>query len=164
MTRIDSAATVVRHAEDIDHYLWAGATRMSVVLDAQDTGGQFALLDQHGARGDATPLHRHQQEDEAFYVLEGEITAVAGDERHEVGPGSALFLPRGVPHAFLVTSETARLLTVVVPAGFDAFVRSAGIPVTGAGPSTWEFDLGRLAEPSRQAQIDILGPPPFGPS
>ena len=57
---------------------------MSVVLDTRDTQGQFALLDQHGVSGDATPLHRHLNEDEAFCVLDGEIVAVAGDQERRV--------------------------------------------------------------------------------
>jgi quercetin dioxygenase-like cupin family protein len=162
MTRLSDPPPVVKSAADIDSYLWAGATRLSVVRDAEDTSGQFTLLDQFGASGDATPLHRHLHDDEAFYLLEGEIVALAGDREHRVGAGSALFLPRGLPHAFMVTSASARLITVAVPAGFDAFVRAAGIPHRGPAPSSWEFDLGRLMQPAQAAGIEILGPPPFG--
>ncbi len=162
MSQLGDPRVVVKDASDIDRYLWIGGTTMNVVLGAQDTQGQFALLDQHGVSGDATPLHRHLNEDEAFYVLDGEIVAVAGEEEHHARAGSALFLPRGLPHAFMVTSASARLLTITVPTGFETFVREAGIPVDGQVPTTWEFDLDRVMNPAQAAGIEILGPPPFG--
>lgn len=163
MSQLSDPTPVVKNASDIDRFLWVGGTTMNVVLGAQDTRGQFALLDQHGVLGDATPLHRHLNEDEAFYVLDGEIVAVAGDEEHHARAGSALFLPRGLPHAFQVTSASAHLLTISVPPGFETFVREGGIPLDGDAPATWEFDLGRLVAPAQAAGIEILGPPPFGP-
>lgn len=163
MSQLSDPRPVLKDASDIDRYLWLGGTTMSVVLDARDTQGQFALIDQHGVSGDATPLHRHLNEDEAFYVLDGEIVAVAGDHEHHAKAGSALFLPRGLPHAFMITSASARLLTIAVPAGFDAFVREAGIPLDGQAPRMWEFDLDRVIIPAQAAGIEILGPPPFGP-
>src|SRR3954447_17697356 len=162
MSNMDMPVPVVKDASQVDRYLWEGRTTMAVVLDADDTRGQFALLDQHGVAGDATPLHRHLHEDEAFYVLDGDIVALAGDEEHHATPGSALFLPRGVPHAFMVTSESARLLIITAPTGFEQFVREAGIPVHGQAPTRWEFDLGRMMGPAQAAGVEILGPPPFG--
>lgn len=163
MSQLSDPRVVVKDASDIDRYLWVGSTTMAVVFGAQDTAGQLALLDQHGLAGDATPLHRHLNEDEAFYVLDGEIVAVAGEEEHHARAGSALFLPRGLPHAFMVTSASARLLTIAVPTGFETFVRQAGIPVGDQVPTTWEFDRDRLTGPAQSAGIEILGPPPFGP-
>ena len=104
MSKLSDPRTVLKDASDIDRYLWLGGTTMSVVLDAHDTQGQFALIDQQGVSGDSTPLHRHLNEDEAFYVLDGEIVAVAGDRECRARAGSALFLPRGLPHAFMITS------------------------------------------------------------
>ena len=163
MSELNDSRTVVKDASEVDRYLWLGGTTMSVVLDAHDTQRQFALIDQRGVAGDATPLHRHLNEDEAFYVLDGEILAVAGDHECRAGAGSALFLPRGLPHAFMVTSASARLLTIAVPTGFENFVREAGIPLEGQAPRTWEFDLDRAMGPAQAAGIEILGPPPFGP-
>lgn len=163
MSRLSDPRTVLKEASDVDRYLWVGGSTMSVVLDADDTQGQFALIDQRGVSGDATPLHRHLNEDEAFYVLDGEIVAVAGDDERRAKAGSALFLPRGLPHAFKITSASARLLVIAVPTGFDTFVREAGIPFDGQAPEMWEFDLDRAVDPARAAGIEILGPPPFGP-
>src|SRR4051794_25208958 len=152
---------VVKDASQADRYLWEGRTTMAVVLDADDTRGQFALLDQHGVTGDATPLHRHLREDEAFYVLDGEIVALAGDQEHRAAAGSAIFLPRGLAHAFMITADAPRVLIITTPAGFERFIREAGIPVHAEAPATWEFDVARLMGPARSAGIEILGPPPF---
>lgn len=163
-TSNDDLTPVLRHPADTDSYLWMGGTRMHVVLDGSDTHGQFVLVDQYGVSGDATPLHRHHNDDETFYLLDGEITALAGDREYHVTAGSALFLPRGLPHAFMITSSSARLITVSVPSGFDSFVRAAGVAYVPPAPTTWEFDPVRFLEPSRAAGIEILGPPPFRPA
>lgn len=159
MSNLDTP--VIKHASEVDRYLWEGRTTMAVVLDTSDTRGQFALIDQHGVAGDATPLHRHLHEDEAFYVLDGEIVAVAGGQELPAAAGSALFLPRGLAHAFMITSDLARLLIVTAPSGFEGFVREAGVPQHQEVPARWEFDLGRLMGPAQSAGIEILGPPPF---
>src|SRR4051812_44401022 len=144
MSSFDVPVPTVKDVSAVDRYLWEGGTTMAVVLDAADTNGTFALIDQHGAAGDATPLHRHLREDEAFYVLDGDIVALAGDEEHHAAQGCALFLPRGLPHAFMITSESARLLIMTVPSGFEQLVREAGIPVSEEAPTRWDFDLDRM--------------------
>jgi cupin domain len=53
--------------------------------------------------GFGPPLHIHHREDEAFYLLDGAMQVVCGEDRWEAGPGSLVMLPRGVPHAFVVS-------------------------------------------------------------
>jgi len=55
MSKLSDPRTVLKDASDIDRYLWLGGTTMSVVLDAHDTQGQFALIDEQGVSGDSTP-------------------------------------------------------------------------------------------------------------
>jgi quercetin dioxygenase-like cupin family protein len=153
----------VSRAEDRRRVLWAGRTTFDLVLDSAHTQGTIALLDQHGERGDATPMHIHHGEAEIFYVLEGDIVAWAGEDRLSLGAGGALYLPSGQRHAFAVASPTARLISVTAPAGFGDFVRAAGVPVDGDVPATWEFDLGALMAAAPAHQIEIVGPPPALP-
>jgi quercetin dioxygenase-like cupin family protein len=75
---------------------------------AAETGGAFLLFEDVMSRGKTTPLHTHPQVDETLYVLEGEILLHIDGEEQRVGSGGVALAPRGVPHAFLVTSETAR--------------------------------------------------------
>ena len=68
-----------------------------------------------------SPLHVHQREDEAFYVLEGEYTVFVGDEAIAGIPGTWVWGPRDVPHGYQVHSPHGRHLSLTMPAGFEAF-------------------------------------------
>jgi mannose-6-phosphate isomerase-like protein (cupin superfamily) len=66
-----------------------------------------------------TPLHVHRNEDELFYVLEGEHVFQVGDQEFQAAPGGLVFAPRGIPHAQRrVAPRTGRILVLTSPAGF----------------------------------------------
>jgi mannose-6-phosphate isomerase-like protein (cupin superfamily) len=90
---------------------------------ADATGGALAVFEEIPPLLD-TPLHVHSNEDELFYILDGEHIVRRATEEYRLEPGEAIFLPRGVPHAQrrLVPGE-GRLLIVVVPGGFEGFFR-----------------------------------------
>ncbi len=152
----------VSHRHQRTPVQWAGGTVFDVVLDGDASAGALALLDQSGVRGDATPLHVHRDAAEVFYVLEGSARAWHLGTTYDLEAGSAVYLPAGQEHAFVVTSERARILTVTTPAGFADFVREAGLPVDDAHPR--ELDVGRLLAAAGRHGIDITGPPPTGPA
>ena len=90
---------------------------------AATTGGAMTILEEVPPLLD-TPLHVHSKEDELFYILEGEHIVQRGDEDFRVGPGDAVFLPRGVPHAQRrVVPGEGRHLVVCTPAGLEEFFR-----------------------------------------
>src|SRR3954468_3840796 len=98
-------------------------TLMRIHVDAETSGGELAVVEALGARGDMPPLHVHTVEDETFYVLDGTLSVhVAGCEPIVLEAGQSAFAPRGVAHAYRVESETARWLAIATPSGFDAFV------------------------------------------
>jgi hypothetical protein len=76
-------------------------------------------------RGKVTPLHLHPDEDEGFYVLEGEVLVHVEGEEHRVGEGGVFITPRGTPHALMVTSETVRFLSWQTPGTGEAFYRGS---------------------------------------
>jgi quercetin dioxygenase-like cupin family protein len=76
----------------------------------------------------AAPLHVHHTEDEGFYVIEGSVTIHVGDESVTLGPGQHAFGPRGIPHRFDIGPDGARMLWVLTPGGFEAFVEEASVP------------------------------------
>lgn len=93
---------------------------MSVKADASGTEGAFGLAEALIPFGHSPRLHVHGQEDEAFFVLEGAVEFVCGDERFRGEAGAFAFLPRGIPHSFLGVSEpAARALMLVVPGGLE---------------------------------------------
>ena len=80
-----------------------------------ETGNTFSQIEIDDPRGSGPPLHVHHNEDETFYVLEGEVTIFVGDERIDLEAGDYCFGPRGIPHAYLVRSERARMLVTISP-------------------------------------------------
>src|SRR5579859_5049282 len=75
----------------------------SVKAAVSSTAGGFSLIESTTAGG--APWHVHTREDEYFYVLEGKVVVWCGEEVFHAGPGSFVFLPRGVPHSWDVESE-----------------------------------------------------------
>lgn len=161
--RMPGATVGVSLAGDRDPYLWVGSGVFDVVLRGDKTDGALSLLDFRGGAGDTTPLHLHRSEAEVFYVLEGAMTAWAGDDVLEVGAGGAAHLPAGLPHAFRC-DVASRVIVIATSGGFGDFVSAAGMPSGGTVPATWEFDLGRVMAAAPQHEIEILGPPPGAPA
>jgi quercetin dioxygenase-like cupin family protein len=129
---------------------------------AQDTGGAFLLFEMRLDRGKLTPLHTHPESDETMYVLEGEILMHMDGQEHHVGLGGLAVAPRGVPHAFLVLSETARLLCLHTPGCGQAFYWGASERIVDGGPESGPVDFVRVQASAQQnGGIEIIGPPPF---
>jgi quercetin dioxygenase-like cupin family protein len=127
-----------------------------------ETGGVFLLFDDIMTRGKTTPLHTHPEVDETLYVLDGEILVHIDGREQTLGSGGVAMVPRGVPHAFLVTSDRARILFLETPGTSEAFYRGASEPLTPALEASAPVDFDRVrASAARNGGIEILGPPPF---
>ena len=75
--------------------------------------------------GEGPPTHEHAGEDDAFYVLEGEVTFLVDGDEIVAGPGTVVLVPPGVRHTFANRSErVARFVNVHAPAGFDLRLES----------------------------------------
>jgi quercetin dioxygenase-like cupin family protein len=110
--------------------LWFNNDLLTFKATGTETAGAFVLVEDLARRGKVTPLHAHPDEEETFYVLEGKaLLHVDGSER-VLDAGSFASVPRGVPHAYLVTSEVARSLILITPGSgaMEAFFRVAGEP------------------------------------
>jgi hypothetical protein len=85
-----------------------------------------------------------------------------GDERIDLEAGDYCFGARGVPHAYLVRSERARMLVTISPSGSEQLFVSLGVPVTGAEPpaDTVMPPLPEMARLFAGYGAEILGPPP----
>lgn len=98
-----------------------------LLASSEQTGGSYTLLEQICPQGSGPGPHYHDQ-DEAFYILDGEITFVEDGEIIEGVAGSFIFVPRGVVHSFRVKSETARILNSYTPGGFERVIIELGEP------------------------------------
>jgi quercetin dioxygenase-like cupin family protein len=154
---------LVRNAGAGERRWFYGGGQHTWLVRAEETGGAFLMVEDRMRGGKATPLHVHPHSDETFYVVEGEIVVHVDGTDHVVSAGGVAVAPRGVPHAFLVTSPEARVLWMHTPAACEAFYLSASVP----GDEEGEVDLDRVrAAAADDPGIELLGPPPFarGPS
>jgi len=141
--------------------LWFLTNRMTVKATAASTGGGFGLLESVIVPGFSPPLHVHHNEDESFYVLEGELTMRCGDRTFLARAGAFVFLPRDVPHTFVVEGDTpARMLTLLTPGGGEGVFIDAGRPAEHEGfPPAAPPDIEKLKRVSALYGAEIVGPP-----
>jgi len=133
-----------------------------VKISGEDTDGAYGLLDITVRAGEGSPWHVHPDEDEWFYVLEGEFTFYVGEERLSLPAGSFAFGPKGMPHTFIAESEGARALVGFQPFIFEGFLREAGEPAAERilpPPLEGPPDMARLIPIAERNGMKILGPP-----
>ncbi|HEX2327106.1 MAG TPA: cupin domain-containing protein [Candidatus Angelobacter sp.] len=97
--------------------------QQTVKLEGSQTGGAFTLIEQTNAPGVAVPPHFHTQEEEIFYVMEGEMEFTLNDRRIRATAGTTVFLPRGITHSFRVMESGARALVMLLPSGIEKMFR-----------------------------------------
>ena len=154
-------AATVRDSGAGERRWFCGGGLHTWLATSEETGGAFLLFEFVGEQGKVTPLHIHPASDETFYILDGEILLELDGERRALSTGGVVVVPRGVPHAFMVTSSQTRFLTIQTPGTDEAFYRLASEPAPpGSEPIPVDFD--RVREAAMQTgAIEIVGPPPF---
>jgi quercetin dioxygenase-like cupin family protein len=157
-------APIIRAAGEGDKQAFFGGGLHVWKLLAEHTDGKFFLFEDTLVQGKMTPLHLHPEADELAYVLDGEILVQVDGQQTRVGAGGMTFTPKGVPHAFVVVSETARLLSLQTPATGQSFYRDASEPAVSDAADV--VDIPRLQASAKQNPrgITLLGPPPFEPA
>lgn len=128
---------------------------LRMLATGHETGNEFTLFEQRVERTFLPPLHVHHIEDEAFYVLSGELEVACGDARWKAETGAFAFLPHSVPHAFRVVSDEALLLQLTQPSGFEEFAAEM------ADVEMSEANMPKIAEAAHRAGYEVLGPSPF---
>lgn len=154
---LDALALPPGHGEGLWHLdvLWTWK------IPSAATGGTFSLAEQLLPQGSAPPVHRHTHEDEAWIVLDGEVTFFLDDDEHLCGPGSYIFGPRGRAHTFRVESETARVATWLSPGDAESFFHATGRPAEALTlPPPAAPDLDALLAGMSERGIEFVGPPP----
>ena len=129
-----------------------------------NTHGTYATWEAIVPPGGGPPPHVHSREEEGFYILEGEITLQAGDERIVATAGMFFNMPIGLPHSFMNESTNpAKMLIMVAPAGLENMFFEVGVPLaegsTSALPPTQE-EIAKLLKIAPKYGIEILLPRP----
>jgi mannose-6-phosphate isomerase-like protein (cupin superfamily) len=138
---------------------WFGSLAV-IKATAADTGGRMSLLEITEAPGYEAPLHVHHNEDEGFWILEGDATFEVGDTTIEAHAGDYLFGPRDVPHRFTVGENGCRMLFIMTPGGFEELVMEMSEPAqtrTVPPPSEEEPDMERIQAIAVKHGCELLG-------
>jgi quercetin dioxygenase-like cupin family protein len=140
---------------------WFQPNRMTIKAGADVTGGAYGLVESWIPAGSSPPLHVHYREDEAFYVLAGRVRFRCAGRDIVGGPGSYVFLPRNVPHTFVVEgAEQAHVLTLLSPGGGERFFIEGGRPPERPGlPPPGPPEIAKLKELAPRFGSEIVGPP-----
>jgi quercetin dioxygenase-like cupin family protein len=93
-------------------------------VSAGATGGAYSVVKIVSSPGDSTPMHIHRNEDEHLLILEGTARIALGDKTFDAAAGTAIFLPRSIPHAWGNASNSLlRILGVCTPGGVEDALR-----------------------------------------
>jgi quercetin dioxygenase-like cupin family protein len=107
---------------------WWFGSLAELKATAADTGGQLTIVEVTEQPGAEAPLHVHHREDEAFWLLDGDVTFEVGDTVIEASAGDYVFAPRDVPHRFTVGARGCRMLFILVPGGLEDVIRGTSAP------------------------------------
>ncbi|WP_063772504.1 cupin domain-containing protein [Streptomyces sp. NRRL S-495] len=140
---------------------WGGETGRWL-LRGEDTGGLYSFFEVTTPPGGGPPLHIHEDVDEAFYVVEGEYEIRLDGELHKAGPGSLVYGPRGIGHAFVNTwDRPSRMLCVATPGGVEEWFEELGQLLEEQRPPDWDR-MQALASRHRIVGFRPRGGPPGG--
>lgn len=128
-----------------------------VLARGDEPGGDFDLLDFTIPPGPGGPQHIHHDNDETFYLLEGELVLRIGDDQQKLTPGSYAFGPRGVPHGYRNPGDRpARMLVMFTPGNFVAM--SEELDELGFLAPEDESDMERMAPIFEKYSLEMVGP------
>jgi quercetin dioxygenase-like cupin family protein len=134
---MNSHARLIHHTPGTGKAFSAVGDKYVMLATGEQTVGAYCLAEAFIAPGGGPPPHYHTREEEAFYVLEGEITFTVDGRTVTGKAGTFVQIPRGMPHAFKNQSGApARMLIQCTPAGFENFMAefATALPSTDAPP------------------------------
>ena len=149
------SAHIVRVEHGVDRFnqqrTIAGANQIAYKVSGQDTKGGLFIFEQMSLRKGGPPRHLHHQQEEWFYVMEGEYVFEVGQERMRLRPGDSLLAPRKVPHVWAYVGEApGKILIGFQPAGkMETFFQEAA--------KIWDFAANEKLY--RACEMEIVGPP-----
>jgi quercetin dioxygenase-like cupin family protein len=152
--------SIVRQHAEAERRWFSGGGLHLWHVSTSETNGSIWLMEDVMTKGKMTPLHQHDTSDEIVYVIEGELLLSVNGEERTLGAGGVAVVPRGVPHALLVTSETCRVLALGNSPSSEDFFRKASDTV--ATDATGPVDFQRvIAAGVETGGMRMLGPPPW---
>ena len=112
----------------LENSTWYKGILVSQLAGGSDTGGAFDLVESKMKKGTEPPPHIHDREDELFYILAGEIRVFADGQVFTMAAGESVFLPKKMPHAYLIESDECHVLALMTPGGFLNAINKMNAP------------------------------------
>lgn len=139
-----------------EHYKMKGVTlnTLDIKISSTDTDGDLAVFEQSGLTPNGgPPLHIHPNQDEWFYVIEGEYLFQVGEDKYKMNAGDTIFLPRNVQHAFIQLTEKGKMIVSYLPAGkMESFFK---VTDKWTSPPTKE----EIVKVFQDHDMQVVGPP-----
>lgn len=133
---------------------WLSDDLYTYLKTAEDTGGEYSLFDFVIPPGSGALEHLHEEEDEVFKVVQGEVAFQQGNKIDIAGPGDIVFRPRGNVHRFKnLGVEPARILFLDTPSGIEQFFTEGGQPVTDQSLTPAKDDQARVEAAGEETDI-----------
>ncbi len=145
---------------------------ITVKVTGAETGGAYSVIEEVVPPQGGPPLHRHLNEDETLYILDGECEVTCGARTFKAAKNSLAILPRNIPHAFRNTGPgPCRILVFITPGGFEMFFeevsrlppdRDVPLPretgMSAAGPPDRPPDMAGIAAIAQKFRLELLPP------
>lgn len=136
--------------------LYVAGGEISIKIASRDTGGAFAVFEGSVDPQVGPPLHRHREQDEWWYIIEGQFLFEVDGKQVHAGVGDVVFAPKGSCHTFQnIGSTPARAITTVVPGGLDVFFQE----LSAAVPRGVAIEPEKVVSLFEKHGLELLGPP-----
>ena len=148
-----------------DNFVWFLDTLVNIRVSEKENQDGISVLEHRAYQNDSPPLHIHQNEDEIFYVLEGDFRFLIDKEEFRLKKGDILTAPKAMPNTYRIASaEGGRWMTITSGKDFEHFVKAferpaekIELPVKHGAPSKEEVE--GLTRKAAEYNIIIAGPP-----
>jgi len=139
--------------------LWMLNSLLVERATAEQTNGQYSVFEQWITAEGNPPPHVHENEDEAFLVLDGQVDVTVDGVTTRLGPGGFAFAPRGLPHTYAIVEGMAHLIMIATPGGIEHFFRELGEPAGSmALPVPAAPDVEKVVGTAARHAMTILPP------
>ncbi len=144
------------------HNFWVYGDQDNIKLTSRETGGSLMVMETTVHPHEGPPLHIHRNEDEAFYVVDGEMKVVDNGQESIVGTGALVFMPRNSVHRFENVRETPSVILVMfIPGGFEGYLMEMGTPLVEGQPRPeGPVDYDKVARVAPKYGLEMAHLPP----
>jgi quercetin dioxygenase-like cupin family protein len=141
---------------------WYGDNLWEFLVPSEITDGKLSVFRATMPQGFSPPRHIHTREDEVFLVVDGDVCFDLDGDRRFAGPGTTVYMPRGVPHTFRIQSPVSTMLGIMVPGAFEQLFRDLSVPADERAlpePGTVPFDVSAVMAEQIRLGTEVVGPP-----